>query len=78
VTDASEIASIPLVVQLLFCPAVAAQDLPDAYPTARTGGLYMINQALIFYDAGSGRVSTFIAYSTRQLNQQISRMLRWP
>lgn len=34
---------VPLAVLLLFCHAVAAQDLPDAYPAAKTGGLYMIN-----------------------------------
>ena len=52
---------------------VSIEDTKNTFAIAWTGTYAILDDAFIFHDAVSGRVTTFIGYPTRQLNQQASK-----
>jgi hypothetical protein len=57
---------------------VSIEDTKKTFAIAWQGTYAIVGEAFMFHDAVSGRVTTFIGYPTRQLNQQTSKMLSSP
>ena len=53
---------------------VSLEDTKKTFAIAWQGAYAIEGEAFMFHDAVSGRVTTFIGYPTRQLNQQASKM----
>jgi hypothetical protein len=53
---------------------VSIEDTKNMFAIAWTGTYAILDEAFMFHDAVSGRVTTFVGYPTRQLNQQTSTM----
>jgi hypothetical protein len=56
---------------------VSIEDSKKTFAIGWQGTYAIVDQAFIFHDATSGRVTTFIGYPTEQLTQQASKMLGW-
>lgn len=55
--------------------SVSIEDTKRMFAIAWHGTYAIVGEAFIFHDAMSGRVTTFVGYPTRQLNQQTAKIL---
>ena len=53
---------------------VSIEDTKKRFAIAWQGTYAIMGEAFTFHDAVSGRVTTFLGYPARQLNQQTSKM----
>src|SRR5260370_41000575 len=71
--DPADQLAAPIARDATALPALI-EDTKNTFAIPWTGTYAILGEAFMFHDAVSGRVTTFIGYPTRQLNQQTSKM----